>query len=402
MRNKKQYVITERAHFMCPNMYFGIKAKILAEFNYQDVRFTIEMLTKAHPFLKSLITEEGTTGKLFYNLDSELQIPIFEKNTRNSWDDDYKNITKNGWNIFRESLLKVIVYPEIEGFNIIFIAHHLLGDGRSILNLMCEFADCYSSRNVPKHVDEHLIQSVDDLPKGSDLSWISKIIVNKVNCDWQKENKIVGYSEYYNFEKDFIQKNPISFEIETAQDDKVEDLLNICRKRGISLNDYLVAEMMIKEKTNRVVIAVDIRDELICYSRGALGNYATAISVKNSFKTNNVIHKGRKVSKQIKKKLKNTRKKMLILTCYLQIDSKLIDAAAISTMGDFNSRTGKFLGSAILGYKKRRGYSVTNLGNTINPNIEEMVFIPPASPANIKTMGVVSVNNRLTKCTVTY
>lgn len=30
----KQYILTERAHFMCPNMHFGIKAKIPAKFEY--------------------------------------------------------------------------------------------------------------------------------------------------------------------------------------------------------------------------------------------------------------------------------------------------------------------------------------------------------------------------------
>ena len=56
----------------------------------------------------------------------------------------------------------------------------------------------------------------------------------------------------------------------------------------------------------------------------------------------------------------------------------------------------------ILGYEKRTGYSVTNLGNVENPNIEEAVFIPPASPANRKTMGVLSINRRMKKCTVFY
>lgn len=93
---------------------------------------------------------------------------------------------------------------------------------------------------------------------------------------------------------------------------------------------------------------------------------------------------------------------MMILACYLYMEPELIDAAAISAIGRFNSSAGKFIGSAILGYKKRNGYSVTNLGNVDNPNIVEAMFIPPASPANVKTMGVLSVNHRLKKCTAHY
>lgn len=93
---------------------------------------------------------------------------------------------------------------------------------------------------------------------------------------------------------------------------------------------------------------------------------------------------------------------MMILACYLYMEPELIDAAAISAMGRFNSSAGEFIGSAILGYKKRNGYSVTNLGNVDNPNIVEAIFIPPASPANVKTMGVLSVNHCLKKCTAHY
>ena len=34
MKSVKNYVYTERAHFMCPNMHFGIMAKI--ENNYDE------------------------------------------------------------------------------------------------------------------------------------------------------------------------------------------------------------------------------------------------------------------------------------------------------------------------------------------------------------------------------
>ncbi len=399
---KKQYVITERAHFMCPNMHFGIKAKMVTAYDLSKVRHTLDLLANAHPFLKSLIKTEDTTRKLFYEYVSEMQIPIIEKEDRSLWVNDYQALTECGWNVFCECLLKVIVYPGKGGFEILFVAHHLLGDGRSILGLMCEFADCYASGNAPSYTDEQLIRSIHDLPVGSGLSLVSKIIINKANHDWRREKHTVNYTEYLSFEKDFIHNNPTSYEIETLETEEVNGLLNLCRKHGISLNDYLVAEMMCKEQTDRVVIAVDIREQVTCYHKGALGNYATAIGIENTSKSNNVIQKAEEVAKQIRRNLNNVQKKMMILACYFRLHPELIDAAAISTMGNFKSKAGKFIGSLILSYGKRNGYSVTNLGNVENPNIEEAMFIPPASPANKRTMGVLSVNRRMKKCTVCY
>jgi NRPS condensation-like uncharacterized protein len=399
---EKQYVITERAHFMCPNMHFGIKAKMVTAYDFSKVRRTLNLLANAHPFLRSLIKTEDTTGKLFYEYFSEMQISIIEKEDCNLWVNDYQSLTESGWNVFCECLLKIIVYPGKSGFEILFVVHHLLGDGRSILGLMCEFADCYALGNMPSLTNEQLICSIHDLPVGSDLSLIGKIIINKANHDWCKEKHTVNYTEYLNFEKDFIHNNPTSYEIETLETEKVNSLLNLCRKHGISLNDYLVAEMMCKEQTDRIVIAVDVREQITCYCRGSLGNYATATGIENSFKSNSVIQKAEKVARQIRRNLNNMQKKMMILACYFRLNPELIDAAAISTMGDFKSKAGKFVGSLILGYGKRNGYSVTNLGNIENPNIEEAMFIPPASPANKKTMGVLSVNHRMKKCTVYY
>lgn len=355
--------------------------------------------------MKSLIKSEDITGKLFYNYIPETQISVIEKEEHNLWVKDYQGSTESGWNVFCECLLKVIVYPGKSGFEILFIVHHLLGDGRSVLRLLCEFADCYVSENAPNYTDEQLISSVHDLPMGgSDLALISKIIINKANHDWRKEKHRVNYTEYLSFEKDFIHNNPpTSYEIETLESENVNGLLNLCHKHGISLNDYLVAEMMCKEQTDRIVIAVDIREQATSYREGALGNYATAISIKNTSKSNDVIQKAKGVAKQIRRNLNNVQKKMMILSCYFRLDPELIDVAAISTMGDFESKAGKFIGSLILGYGKRNGYSVTNLGNVENPNIEEAMFIPPASPANKKTMGgVLSVNRRMKKCTVCY
>ena len=66
----KNYICTERAHYMCPNMEFGILAHIRAEYSREKVLETVRMLQAAHPFLRSLIAEEPGSKKPYY------QIPV--------------------------------------------------------------------------------------------------------------------------------------------------------------------------------------------------------------------------------------------------------------------------------------------------------------------------------------
>ncbi len=398
----RQYILTERAHLMCPNMHFGIKAKIAAGYDKGKVQDALRTLASAYPFLKSSVAREVKSGKLYYCWGEELQAPVFEKDNSSLWSNDYSDITRCGWDVFHECLLKIVLYPEDEEFEAMFIAHHLLGDGRSILGLVCEFADCYISGKKPTHAEENLIMSIDELPKGSQLSTISKLMIGYANRKWKNEKRTVNYEDYRRFEGEFIANNSVSYIEEAWGTAKTEEVLKKCHEQSLSLNDYLVAEMMCKEKTSRVVIAVDIRKHLSRYQSGALGNYASATAIEVSNQSEDIKSVAKSVSEKVKKNIGDPKKLMMILACYLHMKPELIDTAAISVMGGFESEAGKFVGSLIFGYKNRNGHSVTNLGNVDNPNFVEAMFIPPASPANVKTMGVLSVNHCLRKCTAYY
>lgn len=398
----RQYILTERAHLMCPNMHFGIKAKIAAGYDKGKVQNALLALASAHPFFRSKVAREAESKKLYYRWCEELQVSVFEKENSSLWSNDYREITRCGWDAFQECLLKIVLYPGDEEFEVMFIAHHLLGDGRSILGLVCEFADCYISGKKPAYIDENLIMSINELPKGSQLSAISKLLIGYANRKWKNEKHIVNYEHYRRFERKFIANNPISYIDEVWNAAKTEEILKKCHAHSLSLNDYLVAEMMCKEKVNRVVIAVDIRKYLSHYKLGALGNYASATAIEVPKQSDDAWSVAKLVSEKVKKNISDPKKLMMILACYLHMKPELIDAAAISVLDDFESKAGKFVGSLILGYKNRNGHSVTNLGNIDNPNIVEAMFIPPASPANAQTVGILSINRRLRKCTAYY
>ena len=108
------------------------------------------------------------------------------------------------------------------------------------------------------------------------------------------------------------------------------------------------------------------------------------------------------VSQNVKKHMADPQKMMLVLACYLRMTPELIDAVAIATLGDYKSKAGLFVGSKMFGYQDRCGYSITNLGKYESESITDAVFIPPASPANRKTVGAVTVNGILHTCTAGY
>ena len=396
----RKYLHTERAHYMCPNMHFGIVAEIVAEFDVNRIIESIDVLKSVHPLMRSLIAEEQGSSGIYYEEQSELEIPVMIKNTDDNWQIDYEAVSSSGWNVQKDALLKVFAYPSGSGTRVLFITHHLLCDGRGLLQLAQEFADYYVNGVKPHLVDEKLMESLDDLPDGSDLRFISKLLIKDSNKKWCKEGHKVSYDEYLKFESAYDSKQDLKREITNVDGEELDALLGLCRENGVTLNDYLVARMMIEECTDKVVIASDIRNKIKNYKKGALGNYATAFGVVVKKKSSEIMELAKAVDHEVRSIISKPDREMLVLSCYFNMDPELLDAIAISTLGSFESKAGRFVGSKMFGYEKCDGHCITNLGKVESNVISEAVFIPPASPANSKAWGVLTINKKMRICSI--
>lgn len=398
---KRQYLVTERAHFMCPNMQFGILMEIEREYERDNMNETLRRMAEAHPFLKSLIAYEEGTDKLYYKITEHSQIDLVIREDISSLWADYGRISEKDWNVFENGLLKVYIYPQKQGMTVLFIAHHLLADGRGLLNIAQEFANDYVGKISPAYVEENLMESIDDLPKGSRLSGISRLLVRQANRQWEKEKHIVSYEQYRSFAEEYGKKQQVEYKTYEVDENHVAQMAALCKENGFSMNDLLMAHMYIKTGTEKIIVAADIRKVIPKYRKGALGNYATAMGISCGKHSTDVVEEAKRVHKSVQKHLKSNRKQMLVLACYFEMTPTLLDAAAISALGGFESKAGRFVGDAMFGFAHPKSYSITNLGKLENQNMKSVMFIPPASPAAKLTLGVVTLNGAMKACSST-
>ena len=96
---------------MCPNMHFGMLMEIEKEYDKESIEETLLRMSEAHPFLKSIIAYEDGTDKLYYKITDCSQISVIVKEDSSSLWSDYKEISKQDWNVFENGLLKVFIYP---------------------------------------------------------------------------------------------------------------------------------------------------------------------------------------------------------------------------------------------------------------------------------------------------
>lgn len=398
MNEKK--IISERAHLMCPNMFFGIMARIDRECQMQKLQESLLMIQNVHPLTTSFVNMKDKENLFFENRTAS-QIPCYIEKEKN-WEQIFNEISLNGWDTRKESLLKVYVFPKENYFEALFVVHHILCDGRGLLYLVKEFADYYVHGMKPEFAEEKLLESLEELPSGSGLPFFSRYLIKNVNKNWCKEQQAVDYDEYLDFEKCFTVQNPVERCIKEIPDCNLNEITGICKANGISVNDYLIAKMMKEEKANKVIIASDIRGKMKCYRKGSLGNYATAYSVTVKKPDADLITLAKQIHTTIQRIQTQPSQEMLVLACYFAMEPTLIDAVAISSLGNFESKAGKFAGDKMFGYAARDGHSITNLGKIESDSITEGFFIPPASPATMKTWGVLTVNGHMRIVEVSY
>lgn len=396
---KMQRIYTERAHLMCPNMFFGIVISVDAAFDRDKISEAVNALSEAHPFLRALLGKDD--DGFFYDVTGENQTKLIFKDIEVSGAGDekilheYEGLTKKEWDLRKEGMLKVMPFRNGGKTVFLFVFHHLLADGRGAFLLTEEFAKCCKTGDAPAAVEEQLISSKKDMPENSALPFVSRLLVRRANKKWRKEGHALSYEEYIRIADKFLETDEINRSIRAESSEVFNEMITACREHGVSVNDYLMARMYINDKTDKIIIAYDLRDKLSCYRKGALGNYSTAFSVEYKSKTDDVWKAAQDIHALVQKKTGNPKNLYLVLQCYADLDGYVLDAAFAAARCGYESEAAKFIGSMFFGFTESKGYSITNLGKFDSSNIEEAVFLPPASPAIRKTLGVLTVNGKM-------
>lgn len=401
-----EYLFTERAHLMCPGMCFGIVLCIKALFEEKRIRDSFSVLAQAHPFLNALIGYERETNAYYYDITDSSKVSIDIKDEELYAPDspvimsEYEKITGRDIDLLNEGMLKAAAWKMGANTCFLLVFHHLLADGRGALGLAVELAEVYANGKKPGYAPEKLISSAEDLPKNSAMPLISRMLTNKANHDWAKEgHDPLFYREYHEYADKFLKTDKIRHSLRKTESAEVRKMRGECREHSVTVNDLLVARMLISESTDKVIIAADLRDRLPFYNKGALGNYSTAFSIAIKKKSNDEFALAQEVHKRVKSIISKPQQLYLILRCYAALDPALLDAAFMSAKNAYESKSAGFIGNMVFGFASPEGCSITNLGRIDNNIIDSGFFIPPASPAIRKTQGVLTINGEMMICT---
>lgn len=289
----------------------------------------------------------------------------------------------------------------IRGFagpdGLVFMMHHLGGDGKSLLYFIGTFMECLSGKECEAVPFANL--TTENLPEKSRLPFPYGLLVKLWNSRWQKEKKVFGYGDmdeaYTRFWKD--RKTVVS--LKRYEKEELDLLIRRSKEASVSLTAYLITDLIKDiDREADVGIAVDGRLD----GNHSMGNQATGISVtyrydpERSFDDN-----ARKVHALMRRKLDNDKYRYFVLQFMGRLDPTLTDALNLERAGYFSSRISEKV-AGYLGYgDKVKDISITNLTRADIPlkygqyRISDIVFVPPVVSYGKNIIGVITAGDHM-------
>ena len=379
---------TERTDLFDPSIVITMALRINEDVPADTLRYAFDRACSLHEVLNSRVEIEPS-GEAYY---------VTCDNPRNTFSET--ELTLSGLiNDNEKRRFRIEEGEFIRGFKtdegIIFMMHHLGGDGKSLLYFIETFMRCLNGEKCGRVPFRNL--TLDNLPEESRLSHMHEWLLRIWNGRWKREKRVFGFSDMDAAYREFWQRHDSVVDIKRYEKTELESLISEAKNAGVTLTSYLIAGML-RDKVHKadIGLAVDGRTD----DNRSMGNQATGISLQYRYnKKISLEDNARNIQRLMKRKLADRKRLYLVLQFMGRLDPALVDALNLEHAGYFSSRTSGTV-AGYLGYgSKVKDLSITNLTRADIPleygrfKIEELLFVPPVVSYGRNVTGIVTVGS---------
>ena len=394
MRHK---IETERENLFDVNMMIAMRVRLRNEIAYEDLKSAFDRAVLTHEILNSKVIIEDN-GDAFY-VDCDTPKSTFSK-SECGFEELINANERIRFRIEDGEYIRAFLSPD----GLVFLMHHLAGDGKSLLFFIESFMKILSGERIDKVPFGNL--SISELPKESNPSCLYELFVKSWNRKWSKRRRVFTFDDMDRSFNEFWKTHETVTSITVYGRDKLDVMLNEARKAGASLTSYIIAGL-IKDMPFRadVGLAVDGRlDDSRC-----MGNFATGIHINYRFNSRKTVGENAgRINNLMKKKLNDPRIRYNALNIVGRMDPTLIDTLCLESSGAYHSSlTSRF--REIMSYgSKKRDVSITNLMKDIIPDkygelgIKDIAFVPPVVSYGKNLYGVITMGDSMIVTRHTY
>lgn len=384
----RHVIETERVDLFDVNIVITMRVLLDREIEFDRLKEAFDKACSVHEVLGSKVVLDASGEAYYEKADGQ-------NNSFTKTDSDLLTIIKENqkkrFKIENGEFMRGFLSPD----GLVFMMHHLGGDGKSLLYFIETFMNCLEGKECEFVPFKNL--TLENLPAESKVPFFYKWLVKRWNKSWEKEKKIFDFSDMDREYESFWNNHETKIEIRRYEKEELTALLRKSKEAGVSLTAYVIADMIKdSDKANDIGLAVDGRTD----NNRSMGNQATGISVKYKYDPGKTVEENAKAaSRLMQKKLSDDRYRFFVLKFMGLIDPTLKDSLNLEHAGCFSGKTSAKV-AELLGYgNTAKDISITNLTRVDIPleygdvKIEEIAFIPPIVSYAKNVYGMVTAND---------
>jgi len=401
-------ILNERLYLRSPGINVCYRVIIEGAIGKNTIEKALEQVCVRHPFLNSFVKIDNAHNAWLVQKDGSPGVD-YCKSDETDWQSWYKKTDNTAFDFSRGPLVK---FCAIAGVNteIIVLGHHIIGDGIGYLNL---------TRDILSALDDKLDNTPQLLPiEPADKYFKETVLLDPgvhsfaigLNEEW-KQNR-AGFSEkdYLAFFEQYRSKFIPNLYMASIEGENLKALLEKSKSSGLTVNETIASSfsLALMENLNRnelrLGVAANIRNELVCEPNNCMGNFVTGISAKAYYDpSKDFISNAKTIAGIMREQLSNPKNRHLVVHFLNEFDKDFIESIMYAAYGNFELPVSKKLAELIGEQSENKGLGISNLGrhdftNYDNIKVVDVQFIGPAFPANLLTVGLITVNNRLNLC----
>lgn len=389
----KKWICSERADFFEPNIYIQFLTEIIGAPDIAALRDAVKAAFAANEATMSrvVLQEDGTA---YYEKMNESGCVVSVTNQ------DYLAVIreneKQTFQVKCGEMMRVFICTADAKIRLLIMAHHLVGDGKSIAYFLEDVMRALSGEQL--EYKEMRLLTADSFPKEAKLPMYVIWYAKRFNRKWKSRGDIFSWDDYEKIHKTYWQKHSSQVIYESFLPEEVEDLRARARKMGVSVNSYIATAFLRANRKNHCIgMAVDAREN---HNR-AMSNQATGISVDYTYSEKlSFAENARAVHRKICQKLEHPVMRYFILQFMMLFAPSLIDSILLNTYQLYENPTTRKL-ARVMGYQgyKTREIGITNLTRLDiksvygNYAIRNLLFIPPVVSYANHIIGVVTTED---------
>jgi NRPS condensation-like uncharacterized protein len=400
--------MNERLYLRSPSINVCFRAIVEGTFDQNTIEKALKTICLRHPLLSCSVEIDNDNNAWFVKNDSRVGIEYF-KSTEMDWQTWYKKIDNIPFDFLKGPLVKFCI---IKGKNteIIILGHHIIGDGIGYLNLIKDFLLALDNRidttpQMPPSLptDRYFKETtLLEQPVRDYAQWL--------NGEWKKNRKRFSEKDFHVFFEQYRKKYIPNLLMVSLEGDILTKLLEKSKSNGLTVNELVAAAFSVALMENldknelRLGVAANIRNEVVSEPHKCMGNYVTGISAKAIHEpANDFISNAKIIAAILKEQLSNTKNRHLIVHFLNEFDKDLIESVMFAAYDNFDCPMAKKLAELIGEQSENKGLGISNLGrhdfnNYENIKVIDIQFVGPAFPANLLTVGFITINNKLNFC----